>query len=1059
MMELGPMTAIFEAAKTGNLEELKKVENLHEVDKYGNTALLWAACHGQLEIVKWLLSAEGGAKIDARNDKGNTALLLAAAFGHLETVKWLLSKEVNPAVFWETNNQQNTALIQAAVNGQLHVVDYLIRQYYLGQSLAKEERQRLDLLTKDKAIRTYLGVFKILSQKTVDYSELIPVLEKASQRLQKEELSFIYLICFWMQVHSKAEALPGVIEGVSKEPFMNKLLASHQHELLEHMFYTGYLLADWSINEGQLTFTHIIDSQLSIKIKAQLDKSDNDIYLWSIASVIERDTLYIDCYLKPVYRSLVLAGQDNIANALKDPYTYHLNTHKESLVEDDVAKWTAYHLCQRLDTSLETHQKAYAQTAGSSRLAYYKTVKQTTLRDITLQAEYAFCLKPEDLNFEAKNVYLKLMDGGLQYTVLMSPGNPAVGELPAVGEGEILNSQLGIKLTSPLDLNQLEPITSGILELISNNGHIPLQKKALLLSLGNVPAPDGERLYWTKEYPHWLQSLSQGFSAGQEKQNTLTLIGQEEPIQMRDDLSQQIWDSELHKPRPLKLPGNHPVYKLTLFKGQDVYCKLYPGLPGINDELHYLYRRVFGATQGLPWSVTGLLKIDNQTIPVLLSEDAGSRIEDNDERLENLDSYTLSKLILFTILTNLEDAKPDNNALTTNARGFYDIYSIDHDQGLVESTKEAGFLFFRTKKISVKSLLFCLDAMNKPLDKRAVEEFLAIKPMDTLKAWLKDLILVAKQYGDLFSEYPDPSKVKDPYRRSYMQIVLPIAIVIRIAYKLQYMHAALKDGSELVPQKLLQKLESEVAAVYEPKLQQSLSATKRFDELAKEWGWYDWCAETKTYSTTITLSKELFESFVPDKKAEVVSPAIALEALEEINRKWEKLEEELVKAMKGEMDQFSKLLLEEQQTLLKQMRLDQLSDLKRKFLLKTLSQRKDFTDLYIRYPQFELTNSLFSSLVKNNTKLQHLSITNALALTSISSLNSAKSLTHLKLSQLPQVKELIVTLDNVTDLTLSDIPELTTVEIIAPNLRCLHIIDLPDSGTASRSGDLSLRSK
>jgi hypothetical protein len=271
------MLAIFEAAKTGNLDELKKAKNLHAVDKYGNTALLWAACHGQLEIVQWLLSAEGGAKIDEKNTQGNTALLLAAAFGHLETVKWLLNKKVNPADFRETNNLKNTALIQAAANGQLPVVDYLIRHYYLDQSLVKEERQRLDLLTKDKAIRTYLNVFKLLSQKSVDYAELIPVLENASQRLQKEEFSFISLICFWMQVHSKAEALPGVSEGVSKEPFMNKLLSSHQHELLEYMFNTGYLLADWSIYEGQLTFTHItLNHDSSLETKAQLEKSEDD---------------------------------------------------------------------------------------------------------------------------------------------------------------------------------------------------------------------------------------------------------------------------------------------------------------------------------------------------------------------------------------------------------------------------------------------------------------------------------------------------------------------------------------------------------------------------------------------------------------------------------------------------------------------------------------------------------------------------------------------------------------------------------------------------------------
>lgn len=114
---------------------------------------------------------------------------------------------------------------------------------------------------------------------------------------------------------------------------------------------------------------------------------------------------------------------------------------------------------------------------------------------------------------------------------------------------------------------------------------------------------------------------------------------------------------------PFILPGNHPVYKLPLNTQQAIYVKLYPGLPGINDALHYLYRRVFSSVGGLPWSATGLLEIDNQSIPVLLSADAGSPIKANDARLGELDPYTRSKLILFTMLTNTEDGKRENHAL------------------------------------------------------------------------------------------------------------------------------------------------------------------------------------------------------------------------------------------------------------------------------------------------------------------------------------------------------------------------------------------------------------
>jgi hypothetical protein len=57
----------------------------------GTTAFLYAAQSGELEVVQYLLSSEGGASISETDNKGNTALLLAArGLCHPKMVQWLL---------------------------------------------------------------------------------------------------------------------------------------------------------------------------------------------------------------------------------------------------------------------------------------------------------------------------------------------------------------------------------------------------------------------------------------------------------------------------------------------------------------------------------------------------------------------------------------------------------------------------------------------------------------------------------------------------------------------------------------------------------------------------------------------------------------------------------------------------------------------------------------------------------------------------------------------------------------------------------------------------------
>jgi ankyrin repeat protein len=95
--------------KTNNLNDF-----IHNFNKEKNELLRYAAIHGHLEIIKYLI--EHGTNIHANND---VALRFAAANGYLEVVKYLHQNGADIAT------DDNLALIWAAENGHREVVKYL----------------------------------------------------------------------------------------------------------------------------------------------------------------------------------------------------------------------------------------------------------------------------------------------------------------------------------------------------------------------------------------------------------------------------------------------------------------------------------------------------------------------------------------------------------------------------------------------------------------------------------------------------------------------------------------------------------------------------------------------------------------------------------------------------------------------------------------------------------------------------------------------------------------------------------------------------------------------
>jgi len=92
-----------------------------EQPKNGNSPLQWAAMRGHADIVKVLAAA--GAKLEHENQDGNTALLLGARHGHAQVVKALLAAGANVE---HRNKEGKTALMLAQDLGFDDVAEALL---------------------------------------------------------------------------------------------------------------------------------------------------------------------------------------------------------------------------------------------------------------------------------------------------------------------------------------------------------------------------------------------------------------------------------------------------------------------------------------------------------------------------------------------------------------------------------------------------------------------------------------------------------------------------------------------------------------------------------------------------------------------------------------------------------------------------------------------------------------------------------------------------------------------------------------------------------------------
>ena len=120
-------TALVEALKANNVEAacvlVAAQADIHYVDSYGRTVLMYAICDGEKEVefIKTLLSEN--ASTNSVDKEGLTAVMFAASWGNAEIVTALVSADADTNVL---DNKGRTALSFAMEGGKTEIVRILL---------------------------------------------------------------------------------------------------------------------------------------------------------------------------------------------------------------------------------------------------------------------------------------------------------------------------------------------------------------------------------------------------------------------------------------------------------------------------------------------------------------------------------------------------------------------------------------------------------------------------------------------------------------------------------------------------------------------------------------------------------------------------------------------------------------------------------------------------------------------------------------------------------------------------------------------------------------------
>lgn len=337
--------------------------------------------------------------------------------------------------------------------------------------------------------------------------------------------------------------------------------------------------------------------------------------------------------------------------------------------------------------------------------------------------------------------------------------------------------------------------------------------------------------------------------------------------------------------------GRRAINRILTDGNNGIFFKEEPELPGVEYGV-FLFRRMLG-NHGAAYSElfrfidkSGkeyAVQLSSRLHGTVLQDDkmsshAGEQEQESKERLnqkrdealdtlEKIDPYSFASMFMSSAILNPEDDKPDNFILKMiyNALGdkAYLLSSFDNDHAMVDGYDT------KSKKLMVKSIIFCLDQMKGPLDKTFVNEFIHLDVDQFIQEWLTELQARYEQNNSLFKQsnraFPTPFSQK---------------IVDAIYTKMHNAQAALRDNKQMTAIDLLKILEPQVGVRYEDALYKHNNPYSRFAEITDTL--YKKDTKKKSYVTQLGSSDILESQGIPAditvdaKKASEFTPAQAL---------------------------------------------------------------------------------------------------------------------------------------------------------------------------------------
>lgn len=279
-----------------------------------------------------------------------------------------------------------------------------------------------------------------------------------------------------------------------------------------------------------------------------------------------------------------------------------------------------------------------------------------------------------------------------------------------------------------------------------------------LLKAWNLLIEHNPKLHWYMSLENLLLTPEESRAYQKQSQKEVfKIIGASEGEKY---LPQEVWEQLINDKNEFKRQnqdGAHAVGS-AIKNGYTLYFKFLPKLPGLEEAVGRWTRNLigFGAPHVELFRLQDFSVLVSQEIKGLTLKET---IQKHPERLQQLDQKNFAQVLLTTMLVNPEDGKPDNTIVEQTSRNpsQYRLIGIDNDQALVPAVaKEQKKGWGKALPVvQVKSILYCFDQMDKPINQDTREYFKSLDPYALLSTWLHELDLVHERQVNLFANLSD----------------------------------------------------------------------------------------------------------------------------------------------------------------------------------------------------------------------------------------------------------------------------------------------------------------